>query len=59
MAVENKFKRNFLAASILVGLSLSATSGITWAEDKTESAVELPENTSVASDSSSPQSELD
>ncbi|EKC2616139.1 hypothetical protein OOO38_004675, partial [Salmonella enterica] len=55
MAVENKFKRNFLAASILVGLSLSATSGVAWADDKTGA---LPENPSVASESSSPQSSL-
>ncbi|EHC4524927.1 autotransporter outer membrane beta-barrel domain-containing protein [Salmonella enterica subsp. enterica serovar Infantis] len=59
MAVENKFKRNFLAASILVGLSLSATSGVAWAEDKTGAVVALPESPSVASESSSLQSALD
>ncbi|MEY5215341.1 hypothetical protein WI647_01425, partial [Salmonella enterica subsp. enterica serovar Corvallis] len=32
MAVENKFKLNVLAASVLMGLSLS-TSGVAWADD--------------------------
>ncbi|ENI7696296.1 autotransporter outer membrane beta-barrel domain-containing protein [Salmonella enterica] len=39
MTVENKFKRNVLAASILVGLSLSAASGVAWAEG--ESALQM------------------
>ncbi|ELU9453522.1 autotransporter outer membrane beta-barrel domain-containing protein [Salmonella enterica] len=39
MTVENKFKRNILAASILVGLSLSAASGVAWAEG--ESALQM------------------
>ncbi|EJN0764151.1 hypothetical protein NPF69_004588, partial [Salmonella enterica] len=37
MTVENKFKRNVLAASILVGLSLSAASGVAWAESDSSS----------------------
>ncbi|ECV0013888.1 autotransporter outer membrane beta-barrel domain-containing protein [Salmonella enterica] len=39
MTVENKFKCNVLAASILVGLSLSAASGVAWAEG--ESALQM------------------
>ncbi|EHI3123141.1 hypothetical protein J9N36_004588, partial [Salmonella enterica] len=37
MTVENKFKRNVLAASVLVGLSLSAASGGAWAEAESAS----------------------
>ncbi|EAO2673704.1 autotransporter outer membrane beta-barrel domain-containing protein [Salmonella enterica] len=44
MTVENKFKRNVLAASILVGLSLSAASGVAWADgDVSETSPLQPE----------------
>ncbi|EJB3895842.1 autotransporter outer membrane beta-barrel domain-containing protein [Salmonella enterica] len=44
MAVENKFKRNVLAASILVGLSLSAASGVAWAVEDNSSGSSTQES---------------
>ncbi|WP_366537506.1 autotransporter domain-containing protein, partial [Salmonella enterica] len=53
MAVENKFRRNFLAASILVGLSLSAASGVARADDGTDKT-EATTGVAMAAPESSP-----
>ncbi|EKH2730875.1 autotransporter outer membrane beta-barrel domain-containing protein [Salmonella enterica] len=51
--MENKFRRNFLAASILVGLSLSAASGVARADDGTDKT-EATTGVAMAAPESSP-----
>ncbi len=51
MAVENKFKINFIAASVLMGLSLSAMTSAVASESSTSEAAPAPKNLAEAAGS--------